>query len=56
MNKWRILCAATSGALLATLAVSASEALTPNEIINSFEETFDVHPEAPAKLALEPAT
>jgi len=34
-----------SAALLAAVAASAGEPVTPNEIINSFEQTFDVHPE-----------
>ena len=45
MNKSRIFAAVTCGALVATLAASAREALTPSEIINSFEDTFGVRPE-----------
>src|SRR5215469_8354848 len=45
MNKSQLLGAMTSGALLATLTASAGQPLTPNEIIDSFEETFEVHSE-----------
>jgi catalase len=45
MSKAKIVGAVTCGALLTTLAASAGEPVTPNEIIKSFEETFDVHPE-----------
>jgi catalase len=44
MNKSRIVGAVTSSALLA-LAASAQEPITRSEIISSFEDTFDVHPE-----------
>lgn len=44
MNKSRIFGAVTCGALLA-LAASGQEPIAPNEIISSFEDTFDVHPE-----------
>jgi catalase len=44
MNKSRIVGAVTCGALLALPAVG-QESVTPNEIISSFEDTFDVHPE-----------
>ena len=33
------------GGLLATLGAHAAESVTPSEVINSFEETFNVHPE-----------
>lgn len=46
MNKSRIIGAITFAALLATVAASAGEALTANEIISSFEETFAAHPQA----------
>jgi len=39
MNTSKILGAVTCGALVATLAASAREAITPDEIINSFEDT-----------------
>jgi catalase len=48
MNKLRIVGAVTCGALLA-LAASGQEPTTPNEIIISFEDTFDVHPETTVK-------
>ena len=44
MNKSRIFGAMTCATLVATLAASAREAMTPNEIVRSFEDTFDVHP------------
>ena len=45
MNKSRIFGAVTCGAVVATLSASAREAMTPNDIIRSFEDTFDVRPE-----------
>ena len=42
MNKSRVVSAVTC-ALLATLAASAREPITPNQIIDSFAETFDIH-------------
>ena len=45
MNKSKIFGAVTCAALVATLAASAREAMTPNEIVRSFEDTFDVRPE-----------
>jgi catalase len=45
MNKSQIIGAVTCGALLATLTASAGEAPAPNEIINSFADTFDVRSE-----------
>jgi catalase len=44
MNKSRIVGAVVCSAMLA-LAASGQEQMTPDEIINSFEDTFDVHPQ-----------
>jgi hypothetical protein len=44
MNKSRIVGAVVCSALLA-LAASGHEPMTPDETINSFEDTFDVHPQ-----------
>jgi catalase len=44
MNKSIIVGAVTCGALLA-VAAAGQEPKTPNEIISSFEDTFDVHPQ-----------
>jgi catalase len=49
MNKARILRAIASGTLLAMLAASAAAAVTPDEIVHSFEATFDVNADGLAK-------
>ena len=40
----RIAAAAISAALVATTAAGAGEAFTPQQVIQAFEDTFDVHP------------
>jgi catalase len=44
MDNSRVIGVVTAAALLATLSASAREAMAPSEVINAFEETFDVHP------------